>query len=101
MTFFNCRDEDMNMKTRLLALCLLLAMPQAFAEVLEVGRAPAGDAVQTPHRGASKASVAARYGEPRERIAAVGQPPISRWVYDAFIVYFEGDRVIHAVVVSK
>ena len=89
------------MKTRLLALCLLLAMPLAHAEVLAVGATPAGDAVQTPHRGATQASVAAKYGEPRQRIAAVGQPPISRWVYDAFIVYFEGDHVIHAVVTSK
>jgi hypothetical protein len=89
------------MKNRFLALCLLLAMPQAFAEVLAVGGVPSADAVQTPHRGATQASVAARYGEPRQRLAAVGQPPITRWVYDAFVVYFEGDHVIHAVVTSK
>lgn len=95
------------MKTRLLALCLLLASStgmitsQASAEVLAVGATPTADAVQTPRRGATQASVAARYGEPRQRIAAVGQPPISRWVYDAFIVYFEGDHVVHAVVTGK
>jgi len=89
------------MKTRLLALCLLLAMPLAFAEVLAVDTAAPSDAVQTPHRGASQASVASRYGEPRQRVAAVGQPPISRWVYDSFTVYFEGDHVIHAVVTGK
>jgi len=89
------------MKNRLLALCLLLAMPQAFAEVLAVDAATAGDKVQTPPRGASQASVASRYGEPRQRVAAVGQPPISRWVYDSFTVYFEGDHVIHAVVTGK
>jgi len=91
----------MTMKTRLLALCLLLAIPLANAEVLAVDAKPVGDAVQTPHRGASQASVTSRYGEPRQRIAAVGQPPISRWVYDSFTVYFEGDHVIHAVVTSK
>jgi len=89
------------MKKRLLALCMLLAMPLVHAEVLAVDTAAAGDSVQTPHRGASQASVASRYGEPRQRIAAVGQPPISRWVYDSFTVYFEGDHVIHAVVTGK
>jgi len=89
------------MKTRLLALCLLLA-PLANAEVLAVDTTvAAGDAVQTPPRGATQASVTSRYGEPRQRVAAVGQPPISRWVYDSFTVYFEGDHVVHAVVTSK
>ena len=30
--------------------------------------------------------------------AAVGEPPISRWVYADFVVFFEYDRVIHAVI---
>ena len=29
--------------------------------------------------------------------AAVGEPPITRWEYRNMIVYFEYDRVIHAV----
>ncbi len=29
------------------------------------------------------------------------QPPITRWDYDAFSVYFENDHVIHAVVPSE
>jgi hypothetical protein len=28
----------------------------------------------------------------------VGDPPISRWVYDHFTVYFEYDKVLHSVV---
>ncbi len=27
----------------------------------------------------------------------VGKPPISQWHYQDFVVYFEGDRVIHTV----
>jgi hypothetical protein len=38
-----------------------------------------------------------RWGEPRQRLAAVGEPPISRWVYDGFSVYFEHRHVIHSV----
>jgi len=34
---------------------------------------------------------------PAERHEAVGQPPITRWDYPTFSVYFENDRVIHAV----
>jgi hypothetical protein len=30
-------------------------------------------------------------------VAAVGQPPIARWVYPSFVVYFERNLVIHAV----
>ena len=38
------------------------------------------------------------FGEPNERIGAVGHPPITRWVYDRYIVYFEYDKVISSVV---
>ena len=42
-------------------------------------------------------TVEANFGEPRARHAAVGQPPITRWDYDGFTVYFEHNHVIHAV----
>ena len=50
-----------------------------------------------PDRGVTMASVEAQFGAPSERVAAVGEPPISRWVYPGFTVFFEYDRVIHAV----
>ena len=43
------------------------------------------------------AQVENRFGEPSQRVGAVGDPPISRWVYPQFVVYFEGSHVIHAV----
>ncbi len=55
------------------------------------------DGVSQPARGLSKDEVAADYGEPVTRNPAVGDPPISNWVYDGFIVYFEYDTVLHAV----
>jgi hypothetical protein len=56
-----------------------------------------------PKPGMSMTAVESTYGSPAERHAAVGgagvqQPPITRWDYPAFSVYFENDRVIHAVV---
>lgn len=53
--------------------------------------------VEVPKRGSSKATVEARFGAPRARHAAVGQPPITRWDYENFSVYFEYEHVVHAV----
>ncbi|MGC4027665.1 MAG: hypothetical protein QM696_02150 [Steroidobacteraceae bacterium] len=53
--------------------------------------------IQTPHRGSSMAAVEAKFGAPASRHAAVGKPPITRWDYDGFSVYFEYQHVIHAV----
>jgi hypothetical protein len=50
-----------------------------------------------PASGMTEASVEAAWGAPVNKIAPVGEPPISRWEYQSFIVYFEYDRVIHAV----
>ena len=43
-------------------------------------------------------SVEMKFGSPESRFAPVGDPPISRWSYPAFMVYFEHNRVIHTVV---
>ena len=50
-----------------------------------------------PTRGMSQESVQANFGAPQSTVAAVGDPPISRWEYAEFVVFFEYDRVIHAV----
>jgi hypothetical protein len=81
-------------------LLLITAFAVAEADTLlldglEVARASQS---QRPTRGESKARVEARFGAPSRMVAAVGEPPISRWEYPGFTVYFEGDLVIHAVV---
>lgn len=50
-----------------------------------------------PRTGMSQSSVRNGWGEPRETRGPVGDPPIAQWHYDDFVVYFEDDRVIHAV----
>ena len=52
---------------------------------------------ERPTRGMRMSAVEARYGAPQDRHAAVGQPPITRWDYPGFAVFFENDRVIHWV----
>jgi len=55
------------------------------------------DAPGKPTRGMTQASVESSYGSPQATRAAVGDPPITRWDYPGFVVFFEYDRVIHAV----
>lgn len=50
-----------------------------------------------PGRGMSMEQVEERFGSPAEKIERVGEPPIARWVYGSFTVYFEHDKVIHSV----
>lgn len=71
--------------------------PGALADTLLVDTMQANSSVATPDRGMNTSQVLSRFGEPQLRGAAVGQPPISQWNYGSFIVYFEYDRVIHAV----
>lgn len=51
-----------------------------------------------PSRGDAKIDVLDRFGLADEEHPAVGQPPITRWDYHDFSVYFEGNRVIDSVV---
>lgn len=50
-----------------------------------------------PQRGMSQHAVEQAFGTPDETRPPVGQPPIERWVYADFTVYFEGDYALHAV----
>ena len=92
------------MKVPVLAMALLAAASvTATAETLlldAISAAPPNSAegVPRPKRGATMADVAARFGEPESRKDSVGEPPIARWVYPAYTVYFEHDRVIDVVV---
>ena len=54
--------------------------------------------VATPVRGMTMSQVASKFGEPVTKVPAVGRPPIARWEYPGFVVYFEHEHVIHSVV---
>jgi len=60
------------------------------------GTAPVESSAR-PTRGMTQASVEAKFGIPTAMTSAVGDPPISSWEYDGYVVFFEYDRVIHAV----
>jgi hypothetical protein len=88
------------MKRSLIVLaCLLAPAGAAVAETLVVDDQVQlrSSAVERPNRGATMKAVENKFGQPNQRHATVGQPPITRWDYPGFSVFFEKDRVIHAV----
>jgi hypothetical protein len=83
----------------LAAMACPLALP---AQNLEMPSPPqAAAAPSTPARGQTMSQVERQYGAPAERFPAVGQPPITRWVYPSMVVYFEYDHVVHAVALRR
>lgn len=90
----------MDMRNSVYAACALaLALATAGAHAQDTLAMPAASAASTggPGRGMSMAQVEQRFGEPSRKLDAVGQPPITRWVYPGFVVFFEGSLVIHTV----
>lgn len=83
-------------KISLIAL-LFAAWGTASADTLEMSGASAATNDGRPSRGMTQASVESKYGSPSAVKAAVGEPPITRWEYTDFVVFFEHDKVIHAV----
>lgn len=86
---------------RILLLIALGTATPALAETLSTDTGNPAAAGDRPNRGSSMATVESRYGAPSNRHAAIGSPPISRWDYPQFSVYFEHDRVLHTVLVSS
>ncbi|MDH5408578.1 MAG: phosphodiesterase [Gammaproteobacteria bacterium] len=76
-----------------------LAMP-GYAETVDVPvpeEEKENFSVTLPGRGMTMEAVEERFGAPEERHEQVGTPPITRWIYKTFTVYFEDKYVIHAV----
>ncbi|MGJ8670675.1 MAG: hypothetical protein ACSHXK_14390 [Oceanococcus sp.] len=101
---------------KLAGIILGIAIAPAHADIITLPGGPANerptdpqvleqpsdiDRSGLPRRGMLKEQVRAQYGEPVAMNAAVGDPPISRWTYDDFVVFFEYKHVINAVVPNK
>ncbi|WAJ39402.1 phosphodiesterase [Pseudomonas sp. GOM7] len=84
-----------------LALLIALLLPGALlAETLIIPIGSQGADIDTqnlPHKGESQRSVLERFGLADEEHAPVGKPPITRWDYRDFSVYFEYEHVIDSV----
>ena len=90
------------LKMTLVAAGLAIAAP-SFAETLSIdGQVvvkPSG--VETPQRGTTMTDVETRFGAPANKSSPVGSPPITKWFYPNFVVVFENDKVLHAVVAAS
>ncbi|MGX5174085.1 hypothetical protein ACUR5C_08705 [Aliikangiella sp. IMCC44653] len=85
----------------LLALTMLTCSiacfsPLASAETLKLGT-QIEQTNNKPKHGITMQQVEAKFGQPQTKLPAVGEPPITRWHYADFTVYFEHNRVIHSV----
>ena len=82
----------------ILALVSFTAPAVSFAEKIIIPLARQGDkSIDVPTLGSSKEVVESKYGTPQSKTKPVGKPPISKWVYKDFTVYFESNHVIKAV----
>ncbi len=85
----------------LMAALLVAGIPGfVAAETIAVGNRieVAKPGVPTPKRGMTMSEVRKRFGAPRVQLPPVGRPPITRWKYPGYTVYFEYHYVIDSVV---
>ena len=92
----------MRIRPALLLLCASLAVRVVLAETVVVDDKVVvrDSSIARPTRGMRMTQVERQFGAPSTRHEAVGQPPITRWDYPGFAVFFEHDIVIHAVVTA-
>lgn len=83
------------------AVCAQQTESRGDSLTIPVGSQGQGQQANLPSKGIRSADVLARFGEPNKRLGGIGEPPISRWVYPGFTVYFEGDTVLHSVLVHQ
>lgn len=78
-------------------LALTLPAGPAFADVLLIEEVRQAENMELPSNGMNSSDVVARFGEPAAKHAPVGDPPITRWDYPRWSVYFEYDLVLFTV----
>jgi len=83
-----------------LILCLISAPLSLTADTLSIINEPVNseDGVLRPTRGMDMQQVESTFGAPNNINPAIGEPPITGWVYEKYTVYFEHQYVIHAAV---
>jgi hypothetical protein len=85
------------LRSATLIALFLAVFGTAQADTLKMDGMSANSGDARPARGMTQNSVQSKYGSPVNVRAPVGDPPITRWEYQDFVVFFEYDRVIHAV----
>ncbi len=84
--------------TRIVFIAFLLLAPAVvFADVLIIDEVRQVGRMDLPENGQSKSAIETKFGNPGYRHQAVGDPPIYRWDYGTYSVYFEYDLVLFSV----
>jgi len=84
--------------TRIVFIAFLLVFSGPIAaDVLIIDEVRQVERMDLPENGQSKAAIESKYGAPQQKHGAVGDPPISRWDYGDYSVYFEYDMVLFSV----
>ncbi|MEE8057096.1 MAG: hypothetical protein V3T17_04580 [Pseudomonadales bacterium] len=87
----------------LLATNLQAATPQVSTSQADIIVTPIANqgsylgSISTPVTGEKQTVIRARYGQPNAVSGPFGEPPITRWNYTDFTVYFDTGVVIHSV----
>lgn len=76
---------------------LMLAAGWVQADVLVVDEVRQVERMELPKNGQNMQDIETRFGKPEQRHPAVGEPPISRWDYPDYSVYFEHELVLFSV----
>ena len=85
-------------KSGLVVALISFSLP-TFAEAQSVQVSKQSQAkIKAPSLGQSMAKIEEHFGQPLERSGPIGEPPITKWRYAEFTVYFEHDKVIHSVI---
>ena len=90
-------DPLAKLRTATLIALFLALFGTAQADTLKMDGMSAGSSDARPTRGMTQTGVESKFGSPMSVKAPVGEPPITRWEYADFVVFFEYDRVIHSV----
>lgn len=81
----------------LLLAGLFVPANPALADTLLIERQERAAEVARPAKGMLMAQVERDFGAPEGKSEPVGSPPITKWTYPGYTVYFEHDHVITTV----
>lgn len=83
----------------LMLSAILLGFNPLHADTLQMPESvPQDVSIQVPGRGMTMTAVEEKFGSPEAKYDEVGNPPITRWDYPQFSVYFEYQYVLHSVI---
>lgn len=82
----------------IITLILLTFSSISISDILIINRINIDSNLAIPTKGMSMNQVTNQFGEPTHKNNPVGTPPITKWKYAKFSVYFESTWVINTVI---